>query len=71
MATVEKNALDHLRLWHRRQDHPIWFRRFSEQEQKHQVEDDLSAGYGVGLLLMTIFALGVALMGTTVFLTVF
>jgi hypothetical protein len=70
MARVGNNAMDSLRRWHHRQDHPIWFSSFSEQEQKRLVEEDLSAGYSVTLLLVAVIILGFVLVGTTVLLTV-
>ena len=70
MATVDHKALGYLRRWHRRKDHPVWFRRFSESEQEHLVEDDLQAGYSVALLLVAVVTLGFILVGTTVLLTV-
>ncbi|MCG8450923.1 MAG: hypothetical protein MI725_15255 [Pirellulales bacterium] len=69
MATVAKKNLDHLRRWHCRKDHPIWFQRFSEKEQEHLVEDDLSAGYSVALVLVTVVTLGFVLVAGTVLLT--
>ncbi len=70
MATVEHYGLQSLRRWHRRQDHPIWFRSFSEPEQEQLVEEDLAAGYSVALLLVTVVTLGLALVATTVWLIV-
>lgn len=71
MTTIEKNPLASLRRWHRSEDHPVWFKAFSEEEQKELVEDDLSAGYSVALVLVAIVTIGFLLVGSAVLVTVF
>ncbi len=61
MATIPRTPLDSLRSWHSEEMHPVWFRSFANTEQENLVKDDLSAGYSVTAVLVSVVALGFAL----------
>lgn len=70
MATVPHRSLESLRHWHHREDHPLWFRAFSEPQQEQLVDDDLLAGYSVAGLLVAVVTGGLVLIGLSVLLIV-
>jgi hypothetical protein len=70
MATADHPALRSLQRWHHREDHPVWFRAFSEPQQERLVDDDLSAGYSVAGLLVCVVTLGLMLIAGSVLIVV-
>ena len=70
MATVSRAPLDSLRSWHSVESHPVWFRSFAASEQENLVKDDLSAGFSVAAVLVTVIAVGFLLIGGSVLLIV-
>ena len=67
MASVDQHfAVRSLKRWHRLKDHPVWMKRFSEDDQERLLEEDLDAGYHVPLLLATLVSSGMILMAITV-----
>lgn len=66
MASVSRGPLDSLRSWHCLENHPIWTQSFPSSEQENLVRDDLSAGFGVAGLLVSVVALGFILIAGSV-----
>lgn len=55
-----------LKEWYCEGDHPIWYGRFSYEDREQMIEDDLSAGYRIPLLLFGIICIGVTMMAVSV-----
>ncbi len=70
MATASRSPLDSLRSWHSVESHPVWFRSFATSEQEKLVKDDLSAGFSVAGVLVSVVAIGFLLIGGSVLLIV-
>ncbi len=70
MFTVSRSPLESLRSWHSAASHPVWFQSFGASEQEQLVKDDLSAGFSVAGLLVTVVAVGFLLIGGSVLLIV-
>lgn len=70
MATVPHQSLLSLQRWHHREEHPVWFRVFTEPQQELLADEDLSAGYSVAGLLVSVVAGGLLLIGGSVLLIV-
>ena len=60
--------LNELARWYGQDSHPVWYRSFSEHQRDNMVEDDLSAGYGIPAILISIVLFGLASMALSVFL---
>lgn len=69
MASVPHSALDSLHSWHSREQHPVWFKCFSEREQEHLVKDDLTASTCVTAVLVSVVTVGFLLISGSVLLT--
>lgn len=66
MATVSRSPLDSLRSWHSMENHPVWLRSFPASEQENLVKEDLTAGFNVAGLLVSLVVLGFLFIGGSV-----
>ena len=67
MASADLNTL---REWYREDQHPVWYGKFPERDREKMVEDDLSAGYRIPILLTAIVFFGLATMAMAVLLAI-
>ena len=67
MATIH---FDDPQNWCDEQHHPVWCRVFSTVQREKQVEEDVTAGYGIPAILTAIMVFGLLSMVLSVWLAI-
>ena len=66
MVTLGRPTVRSFDEWIHREDHPSWYGRFSDRQRQQMIDDDMSFGLTVPILMVSVMAVGVVLAVLTV-----